>query len=525
MSAEAKVGLLVIVVALLALSTAIFLSGALRNLGAYQITVQFADVQGLEEGSPVRFGGVTVGRVAQVKLRQHKDFPGKPAAVTMTIDPDTILYASDVFEIKQGALVGDKYVSVTRPQKVKGPRRRLDAGDVTGGAGASSAEVVMEELRELIASARISVDAINSLVTDVEMQRDLKSGMANLRQATDNAVLISQRTLEVVDTVARAGDANEQRLAAIMTNLIDASQAVENSTRQVERLIATSPVGAQMAAAGDNIRQASEDIAAVAATARETAEDTTLDDDAEAAMANLRLASENLAEVSASIEKMASDEQMSSNIRASLENIKRATDSLQSASAAAENLMTDEQVNEDLRTTIHEARQAAEAGRSTIEQAQRVLGDVEGTMETVRETQEMFTNIDARSRLEFRQIGGEGLRADAAFDIRTDPNSVDYWRVGLRDIEQSRTLDLQYARALENGCARVGLFGGQAGIGYEWGCGEGQGAEAELYDIDNPRLDLRYRLMLRDDYGLLFGLERAFGGTDPMVGLRYQSDF
>ncbi len=525
MSAEAKVGLLVIVVALLAVGTAIFLSGALRNLGAYQIIVQFADVQGLDEGSPVRLGGVTVGRVARVRLQQHKDFPGKPAAVSMTIQPDTILYASDVFEIKQGALVGDKYVSITRPQKVKGPRRRLDAGDVTGGAGASSAEVVMEEVRELIASARISVDAINSVVTDVEMQRDLKSSMANLRQATDQAVVISQRTLRVVDTFARAGEMNEQRLAAIMTNLITASEAVESSTQQIQRMIATSPLGAQMAAAGNNVRVASEDIAAVAATVRETAEDTTLDDDAEAAMANLRLASENLAEVSTSMEKFAGDEQMSSDIRASLENIRRATDSLQSASTAAEDLMTDEQVNEDLRVTVHEARRATEAGRETIEQTQRVLGDVEGTMESVRATQEIFTDIDARSRLEFRQIAGSGLRADAAFDIRTDPESDDYWRFGLRDIEESRTLNLQYARSVQNGCARVGLFGGQAGVGYEWGCGTGQGLEAELYDIDSPRLDLRYRLMLRDDYGLLVGLERAFGGTDPMVGVRYQSDF
>lgn len=525
MSAEAKVGLLVITVALLALGTAIYLSGALRDLGSYEITVQFADVQGLDTGSPVRLGGVNIGRVIGVELRQHKDFPGKPAAVRMRIDPDTILYASDRFEIKQGALVGDKYVSITRPEETKGPRERLEDEDVVGGGGASSAEVVMEEMRELIVSARISVDAINSVVTDVEMQQDLKGTIANLRKATERAVVISEKTVAVVDTFARAGRANEARIAAIMENLITASQAVESSTRQVEKLLATSPIPGQMAAAGDNIRLASEDIRAIAASARETAETTTLDDDAEAAMANLRMASENLAEVSTSMEQLATDEEMSANIRASLENIRKATESLQSASSAAEDLMTDEQVNEDLRVAIHEARGAAESGRETIEQAQRVLDDVEGTMETVRETQKMFTQMDARSRLEFRHIAGEGLRADAGFDIRTTPESDEFWRVGLRDIEDSPKLDLQYARPVEYGCARIGLFGGQAGIGYEWGCGEGQGVEAELYNIDDPRLDLRYRLMLRNDYGLLLGLERAFSGTDPMIGIRYQGNF
>jgi phospholipid/cholesterol/gamma-HCH transport system substrate-binding protein len=524
-SAEAKVGLLVIVVSLLAVGLAIYLSGALRSLGSYQIVVQFADVQGLDTGSPVRLGGVNIGRVTQVRLRQHTDFPGKPAAVTMQIDPDTILYATDRFEIKQGALVGDKYVSITRPADARGPRQRLDAGDVIGGGGASSAEVVMQEVRELIAEARVSVDAINAVVTDVEMQQDLKGTMANLRQATERAVLLSERTVEVVEVFTRAGRANEARLAQIMQNLITASEAVEGSTRQVERMLATSPIPAQMATAGDNIRVASQDIAAIATLARETAESTTIDDDAQAAMANLRLASENLVEVSASIEELASDEEMAANVRASLVNIREATESLQAATRAAEELMTDEQVNEDLRVTVHEARQAAEAGRETLDQTRRVLSDVEGTMQTVRDTQEMFTQIDARSRLDFRHISGEGVRADASFDIRLTPQSPNYWRVGLRDIEDSPKLDLQYAQPLGRGFSRVGLFGGQAGVGYEWGTGALAGIEAEFYNIDDPRLDLRYRFMLQDQYRLLLGFERVLHGTDPMFGIRYQGDF
>jgi ABC-type transporter Mla subunit MlaD len=525
MSAEAKVGLLVIVVALLAVGTAVYLSGALRNIGAYEITAQFADVQGLDEGSPVRLSGVTVGRVTRIRLREHKDFPGKPAAVTMTIQADTILYASDRMEVRQGALVGDKYVSILRPETVEAPRKRLVDNTVIGGGGASSAEIVLQEVRELIGSARISVDAINSMVTDVAIQEDFRTTVGNLRQATEQAVLITQRTTDVVDTVARAGQANEARLSAIMLNLVDASEAVEASTRQVEQLLVTSPIGAQMAAAGNNIRVASEDLAAVAASVRETAETTTLDDDAEAAMANLRLASENLAQVSSNIEELSSDELMAENIRSSLENIRMATESLQTASEAAEDLMTDEQVNEDLRVAIHESRLAAASGRATIEEAQAALGDVKGTMEIVRNTQKMFTQIDVRSQLEFRHISGEGLRADAAFDIRPDPDSGRYVRFGLRDIEDDPKLDLQLAQPTSAGLARVGLFNGQAGIGYELGAEDKHGIEAELYNLDTPRLDLRYRLSFEEKYRLLFGFERLFHGTDPMVGIRYQGDF
>jgi hypothetical protein len=187
--------------------------------------------------------------------------------------------------------------------------------------------------------------------------------------------------------------------------------------------------------------------------------------------------------------------------------------------------MTDEQVNEDLRVAIHESRLAAASGRATIEEAQAALGDVKGTMEIVRNTQKMFTQIDVRSQLEFRHISGEGLRADAAFDIRPDPDSGRYVRFGLRDIEDDPKLDLQLAQPTSAGLARVGLFNGQAGIGYELGAEDGQGIEAELYNLDTPRLDLRYRLGFQEKYRLLFGFERLFHGTDPMVGIRYQGDF
>ena len=71
MSPEAKVGLLVIFVGILAVATGLFLTDLLGNWGAYHVTIQFADVQGLESGAEVRLGGVRIGRVAEVHVDGH----------------------------------------------------------------------------------------------------------------------------------------------------------------------------------------------------------------------------------------------------------------------------------------------------------------------------------------------------------------------------------------------------------------------------------------------------------------------
>ncbi len=204
LSPEAKVGLLVIFVLILAAATGLFLTDMLGNWGAYHVTVQFANVQGLESGAQVRLGGVRIGRVAEVTLEPHKDFPGQPAAVRVKVMRDMVLYDSDVFEIKQGAVVGDKYVAVIREEKQK-PRKRLGSGAFVAGGGASSAEVIMDETQELISSARMAIDSVRAVAADQQTQQDMRDTISNLSKATARAVIIAEETIQLASTLNRAG--------------------------------------------------------------------------------------------------------------------------------------------------------------------------------------------------------------------------------------------------------------------------------------------------------------------------------
>ncbi|MGD9496625.1 MAG: MlaD family protein [Armatimonadota bacterium] len=525
MSAEAKVGLLVIVVVLLALGVAIFLSDTLRTWGAYRITVQFENAHGLDRSARVQFAGVPIGTVEDIEIDPKPvEFPGKPVAVHCLIYSDDVLYATDEFTIRQGALVGDKYIEITRPAEVPA-RKALEEGSVVGGGGASSVEVVMDEARQLLVAARAAVDAANVVLADAKTQEDMKAMIANLRTATERAAVIAQRSVAVVDTFARASGTNEARLATIMQNLIAASEDVAETTQRAQEMLALSPLPAQVAAAGENIVRASQDLAALAESARERVEVSRADEDLEASIANLREASESLREMSASAAELTSDEQLRGDIEATAANLREASESLKATARAAEELMTDEEITADLRTTVTTVRETVGSSQALLERLDRVMTDIEGTMEQVRRTQQIVTDIQPRTRVQLMQAADGGFRADAAVDLRPSPESRMYWRVGLRDLGDRDGLDLQYSEVRGADVLRAGLFGGDLGLGYDWHYARRFGLEAELYDPDDLRLDVRMRRVLRGDYWLLLGLDRIGRDNDPFLGVRYQTEF
>lgn len=524
MSAEAKVGLLVIVVALLAVGTAIFLSGVLRDIGAYRITVMFENVYGLDRGASVRLRGVTVGQVREVTLEGHPEFPDKQVAVLCTIRPETVIYKEDTFMVVQGALVGDKYLSITQLPEQKG-RHRLEDGAVVGGSGASGAEIVMDEAQRLLTTARTAVQSVDAMLGDEAVQENVKATVANLRAASESVVAIADATTRVVQGVARAESVNEARLSEMMQNLVAASEDIAVTTQRVQDMVALTPVPAQIAAAGENIVEASESVAAMAEETRARVADLSVDADLEATMASLREASESLREMSANAAEITGDEQMREDLRTTAENVREATESLRSAAQRVDELVGDEQINEDVRATISTVRETAESGREAIGRADRIMTDIEGTLETVRRTQELVTDIQARPYVQLIQAREGGFRADAAFDVRGNPEATAFWRVGLRDVGSSDSLDLQFAQQRGRDVFRAGLIGGSLGVAYDWREGDRLGVQAEAYDPNDLRLDLRLRMSVRRDYDLLLGLDRAFDRNDPTIGVGYWTDF
>ena len=104
---EIVMGAVVIVVAALFLVFA-YKTSQLRSVPGYQVTADFARIDGIRQGSDVRISGIKIGSVVAEDL-DPKTFL---ANVHMSIDPSVKLPEDTVAEIISSGLLGDKYMSL-----------------------------------------------------------------------------------------------------------------------------------------------------------------------------------------------------------------------------------------------------------------------------------------------------------------------------------------------------------------------------------------------------------------------------
>lgn len=89
--------------------------------GGYQVTIEFSNVLDLVPQAAVKVNDVTMGSVRSIKLT------GWHATVVVQVDRDVKLPANAVASIRQTSLLGEKFVSLSKPTE-QPPRGRLTDG-------------------------------------------------------------------------------------------------------------------------------------------------------------------------------------------------------------------------------------------------------------------------------------------------------------------------------------------------------------------------------------------------------------
>jgi len=105
---ETLVGLFV-VVGVASLGYLAIKLGKLEVIGTrgYTVVAEFDSVAGLMNGAVVEIGGVEVGRVRDITLKNYR------AVVAMSIDPGVKLQDDAIVSVRTKGLIGEKYVRIT----------------------------------------------------------------------------------------------------------------------------------------------------------------------------------------------------------------------------------------------------------------------------------------------------------------------------------------------------------------------------------------------------------------------------
>lgn len=140
---------------------AVFLVGDRSAMfhSSYRLNTQFDNVAGLEEGAPVRIGGIRKGMVARLILPRR---PDEKVTVAMDLDKATraVVRKDSVAAIRSDGLLGDKYIEVTFGSADSG---NLANGDTIASEPPVEISNLMAKTDRILDSAGIAVENVKDL--------------------------------------------------------------------------------------------------------------------------------------------------------------------------------------------------------------------------------------------------------------------------------------------------------------------------------------------------------------------------
>ena len=248
MVAEARVGILFIVVVLVTVVCASYLSGRLGWMSGQHVLVHYHDVEGLSEGSAVLFSGMEIGRVLEIRMATAQEltrFKEMPIVVHLALKSDVVLKSTDEFVIAQAGLLGENHIAVRRKtQKQREAEARLHNKEpkqptpLQGGAhvvGRKTAGITEmgDDARQLLAQMKSAIADFQSLYAGPEMRERLPTILANVEAATAHALQFSE-------VLSRLSIENQAQVGQIARQIAGAAKQLNAGAARIRQMVAAS---------------------------------------------------------------------------------------------------------------------------------------------------------------------------------------------------------------------------------------------------------------------------------------------
>lgn len=218
---EIKAGALVIVSAIALL---VFI-GAILNWSdtgeMNRFHTQFTDVQGLNVGGEVRFGGLKVGKVTAIAPNIEPGGDHSQIRVEFVVKPGIPVNEASMAYITQRTLTSDKHLEITTGE---GQAAVITEGFVPGGVGGMFGQLasVGENVEGLLEDVR----ALLGVQEQVEEQGEVEATIAGLLEGVDTTIAESQGLVKDIRGIVSdsEGDINE---------ILDKIKEIETSAKDL----------------------------------------------------------------------------------------------------------------------------------------------------------------------------------------------------------------------------------------------------------------------------------------------------
>lgn len=242
---EVMVGVMVLAAIVLLVVAAFWLSGEPWGEEQQEVVAAFREVGELTEGNPVKFRGVTVGRVSEIALIPE----GTGVLVTMSVSPGIVFPADVAVVLAPASLFGDWQAQLVSMQTYPDLEFiTVPLPDVLPGAS-------LPDISQLTAvAARIAGD-IEVLTERIDVAFTEETAI-KIRKTVDNVQEITEQLSGFVGQQTETYRDVSQNVLSATANIEDATGAVQRAAGQVEQAVTEGDIQQILS----NAREASENL-------------------------------------------------------------------------------------------------------------------------------------------------------------------------------------------------------------------------------------------------------------------------
>lgn len=225
---EGSVGLMLLAGAGLFVATTLWLKGFAPGSQKYNIVAKFAEAAGIQQGGAVRFRGIRVGKIADIKPNAN----GVEVLLEIT-DPNLKIPRNSVAEVSQTGLIGEPVIEITPQGDV--PNFKSDLAKAVDG-NCDKNQIVCHN-SEMSGRAGASFNELLRRTTALvnryespEIFNGLKKTLDNSSQAAADISLLSRKFSELPDSV-------KKELATISTSANGLTRSLDTTVKSANGVV------------------------------------------------------------------------------------------------------------------------------------------------------------------------------------------------------------------------------------------------------------------------------------------------
>ena len=228
----------------------------------YNLEISYPSVSGLKVGNEVRYAGVPVGSVKDIKVLPNR------ILVTAAMNKGVQIPQSTVFVLGADGILGDKFVDIVAPEKVSG--NFIPKNSAVTGTTAKGLDEFMASSSKVLAKMEGIADALNNVFGDPEVQKSMRDGFIN-------AKAIGENLTRLTGSMADIADANKGEINQMVSNMSAMTIRMNGVAAHLESIVSTADAngatGANIAEMARNLADTSRKVQEVSTVLKNVATD------------------------------------------------------------------------------------------------------------------------------------------------------------------------------------------------------------------------------------------------------------